>query len=141
MAKEPLMQRTFRRTSRSGNVRRSLAIRLMALVAAAVATAMLALGAAAGATGSIAQVVGSPASYANQQVTLVGTVDPGALAFRGESLYALREAGRVITVLGLAPAPAAGAKLAVTGQVAVRPPDAEITFPPVLLEAQRTSLP
>jgi hypothetical protein len=105
--------------------------------------ALLAAAAPAADSGSVSieEVVDAAASYANREVTLVGTVDPGPIAYHGESLYTLREAGRAISVLGQAPAPAAGAKLAVTGQVAVRPPDEEFTFPPILLETQRTTLP
>lgn len=111
------------------------------LVALAALVAAAALAMAGGSGVSIAEVVDSASTYANQQVTLVGTVDPGPLAYRGESLYTLRQAGRAISVLGRAPAPAAGAKLSVTGQVALRPPDEEFSFPPILLETQRTPLP
>lgn len=109
---------------------------LVALTALVAAVALATAGSV-----SIGQVVDSASTYANQQVTLVGTVDPGPLVYRGESLYTLRQAGRAISVLGRAPAPAAGAKLSVTGQVALRPPDEEFSFPPILLETQRTSLP
>jgi hypothetical protein len=86
---------------------------------------------------TIAEVVDSPASYANQQVTLVGTVDPAPIAYGADSLYTLRQDGRPISVLGRAPAPAAGAQITVTGELTVRPPDEEFTFPPVLLEIER----
>lgn|GEM_PF-5815575 len=131
----------MKRFSSSHRAGRSLVVGLVVLGAVAACMAVMALGAVAGTAVSIAQVADSPSPYANQQVTLVGKVDPGALAYRGESLYTLREAGRAITVLGQAPAPAAGEKLAVTGQVAVRAPDEEFSFPPVLLETQRTALP
>jgi hypothetical protein len=98
---------------------------------------------AAGARGatltSIADIVASPATYADTEVTVAGNVTEQTIGFGGESLYTIRGDERVITVVSHAPAPAMGTHLEVTAKVAVRPPDEEFTFPPVLVESARAT--
>jgi hypothetical protein len=98
-----------------------------------------AAGASAATLTSIADIVASPATYADTEVTVAGDVTAQTVGYGGESLYTIRGDERVITVLSHAPAPAMGAHLEVTATVAVRPPDEEVAFPPVLLESARTT--
>jgi hypothetical protein len=70
---------------------------------------------------------------------VAGDVTEQTVGYGGESLYTLRGDERVITVVSHATAPATGMHLEVTATVAVRPPDEEFTFPPVLIERARTA--
>jgi len=100
----------------------------------------VALAGLAGAT-TIGDVVDAPAQYAGQQVTIVGTVTQETIGYRGESVYTLHDAGKRITVISRANAPAAGDHLQVTATVGFREPDEEFTWPPVLVESGRQLAP
>ena len=86
---------------------------------------------------SIADVVDHRDDFANQEVTVVGTVEAPSLGYRGESFYTLAEDARRINVVSRSAAPAVGKRLHVTAKVLRRPPDAEFDFPPVLQEKTR----
>jgi hypothetical protein len=90
---------------------------------------------------SLLDITDSPQSYANSQVTVVGTAEAPALDYLGESAYDLRDGARAITVFSHGLAPVSGQRIAVTGIVGFRPPDSEFTFPPVLLEIGRQPVP
>jgi hypothetical protein len=94
---------------------------------------------AAGLT-SIADIIATPATYADTQVTVTGTVTNQTIGYGGESLYTIRGDERVITVLSHDDAPAVGSSLQVTATVILRPPDEEFTFPPILVESSRAVL-
>lgn len=100
------------------------------------AAALLAVASAATAapTTTIKAILDAPASFADQTVTVVGTVTELSLGFAGETLYEIRDAGRPITVVGHGPTLTTGEAIQVTGTVRVRPPDEEFTFPPVIQE-------
>jgi hypothetical protein len=98
-----------------------------------------AVGARAATLTSIADIIAAPATYADTEVTVAGNVTQQTVGFGGESLYTIRGDQRVITVVSHAPAPAPGTHLEVTATVAVRPPDEEFTFPPVLVEHARAT--
>jgi hypothetical protein len=106
---------------------------------ASVLLAMGALPARAATLTSIADIIASPASYADTEVTVAGNVTAQTVGFGGESLYTIRGDQRVITVVSHASAPTAGTHLEVTATVVVRPPDEEFTFPPVLVESARAT--
>jgi hypothetical protein len=93
------------------------------------------------ATNSIQDIVDNPDTWANAQVTVVGTVVALSLGYQGQSFYTLSGDGRRIGVVSPSPAPAVGDHLQVAGQVKRRPPDDEFDFPPVLLESDRQSAP
>ena len=106
-----------------------------ALVAASLLLAVLP--AFAGTVTSIADIVDHRDDYANQQVTVVGTVETPNLSYRGEGFYTLTENGRRINVVSPTPAPVVGQRLEVSATVGRKPPDQEFDFPPVLLESSR----
>jgi hypothetical protein len=112
--------------------------RAFAALAGLAATLLLALPARGT---SIADITAAPASFADQQVTVVGTVTGPPLGYQGQSVYTILEDGRKITVVSKGDAPAAGAHLEVTGKVGYRPPDEEFTFPPVIVETARAIAP
>jgi hypothetical protein len=96
------------------------------------------------ATGSLAasvpigDVVVNRDAYANQTVTIEGTVTERSLAYSSDAIYDLRGSDDYsITIVGPAPAPAPGAKLVVTGKVGRKPPDEEFDFPPAIQESDR----
>ena len=95
------------------------------------------LPAVAGTLTSIANIVDHRDAYANQQVTVVGTVVAPSLSYLGEGLYTLSEADRRIGVVSQTPAPAVGERLEVSAKVGRKPPDEEFDFPPVLIESAR----
>ena len=97
--------------------------------------------AAARAATSIASIVDDPPSYANGQVTVVGTVTGLSVGYGGESIYTLEGDTRRITVVSHQPPPAAGASLQVDAKVGYRAPDEEFTWPPLLLESTRAPAP
>ena len=90
---------------------------------------------------SIATIVDDAASYANSQVTVVGTVTGPSAGYGGESIYTLEGDRRRITVVSHQPPPAAGARLMVDAKVGYRAPDEEFTWPPLLLESGRMPAP
>jgi hypothetical protein len=100
----------------------------------AAALVVVATAATAAPTTTIKAILDAPASFADQTVTVAGTVSALSLGFAGETLYEIRDDGRPITVVGHGPALAPGAAIQVTGTVRVRPPDEEFTFPPVIQE-------
>ena len=102
---------------------------------------VMAMPAAARAATSIASIVDDPASYANSQVTVVGTVTGLSAGYGGESVYTLEGDMRRITVVSHQPPPAAGARLQVDAKVGYRAPDEEFTWPALLLESKRTPAP
>lgn len=89
----------------------------------------------------IAAIVDDPASYANSQVTVVGTVTGLSAGYGGESVYTLEAGMRRITVVSHQPPPAPGASLQVEAKVGYRAPDEEFTWPPLLVESLRTPAP
>ena len=93
------------------------------------------------ATTSIADIVDHPDTWANAQVTVVGTVVELSLGYKGQSFYTLNGDGRRISVVSPSPAPAVGDHLQVSGKVGRRPPDEEFDFPSVILESGRQSTP
>ncbi len=95
------------------------------------------LSATAAALTSIADIVDHRDAYANQQVTVVGTVVGPSLSYLGEGLYTLSQDERRIGVVSQSPAPSVGQRLEVTAKVGRKPPDEEFDFPPVLVESAR----
>lgn len=93
------------------------------------------------ATNSIKDIVDHPDTWANAQVTVVGTVVALTLGYQGQSVYTLSGDGRRISVVSRIPAPPVGDHLQVSGQVNRRPPDDEFDFPPVIVESNRQSAP
>jgi len=107
---------------------------------AAACCGILVVGLAAGASAltPIGVIVHDPEGYANQQVTVVGTVTQQSVGYLGEGLYTILGDGRRITVLSRHGAPAPGERLQVTGKVGVLPPgDEEVEVPPLLVESGR----
>ena len=101
------------------------------------AVALLAVAPAHAADTTIKAILDAPAGFADQPVTVSGTVDALSLGFAGETLYQIRDAGLPIAVVGHGTALAPGTQVQVTGTVRVRPPDEEFTFPPVIQESGR----
>ena len=93
------------------------------------------------ATNSIQDIVDHPDTWANAQVTVVGTVAALTLGYQGQSFYTLSGDGRRISVVSASPAPTMGDHLQVSGQVNRRPPDDEFDFPPVIVESGRQPAP
>jgi len=86
----------------------------------------------------IGDVVKNRDAYANQTVTVEGTVTGKALGYKSDAVYDLRGADDfTITIVGRGVVPAAGTKLSVTGKVGRKPPDEEFDFPPVIFESTR----
>ena len=86
----------------------------------------------------IGDVVKRRDAYANQTVTIEGTVTARSIGFASDAIYDLRGIDDyTITVAGKAPAPAPGTRLVVTGTVGRKPPDEEFDFPPVIRESSR----
>ena len=86
----------------------------------------------------IGDVVKNRDAYANQTVTVEGTVTGKALGYKSDAIYDLRGSDDYsITIVGPGPAPAPGTKLVVTGKVGRKPPDEEFDFPPVIRESDR----
>jgi hypothetical protein len=115
--------------------------RCLMLIAAAVLFdgALLVLTATAAAPTAIGAIVDSPASYADQDVTVVGTVSEQSFGYRGESAYTLKGDDRRLSVISSASPPVPGTLLQVTGKIGFRAPDEEFTWPPVLLESGRST--
>jgi hypothetical protein len=102
-----------------------------------VAGAALATATAFAAT-PIGDVVRNRDAYANQTVTIEGTVTEKSFAYKSDAVYDVRGSDDVsITVVGKGTAPAPGTKISVTGTVGRKPPDEEFDFPPVVLESSR----
>ena len=93
------------------------------------------------ATNSIQDIVDNPDTWANAQVSVVGTVVQLTLGYQGQSFYTLSGDGRRISIVSASPAPTVGDHLQVNGQVKRRPPDDEFDFPPVILESGRQPAP
>src|SRR5262249_19690279 len=98
-------------------------------------------GAGIAAATTIAEIVAQPGGFANAAVTVTGTVTAQRLGFAGESLFPLEDAGKRVTVLSKQDAPAVGSRVEVDAKVGFRPPDEEFTWPPLLLETARRSVP
>ncbi len=90
---------------------------------------------------SIQDIVDHPDTWANAQVTIVGTVVTLTLGYQGQSFYTLSGEGRRINVVSPSAAPTVGDHLQVSGKVERRPPDDEFDFPPVVLESGRAAAP
>ncbi len=90
---------------------------------------------------SLAAIIDAPASYAGQEVTVVGTVTDQRLGYAGESVYTISGEDRRITVFSRSVPPTTGDRLEVTAQVGWREPDEEFTWPPILLERDRHPAP
>ena len=90
---------------------------------------------------SIAALLGAPASFADQAVTIDGTVTVQSIGYAGESVYTLQKDDHRITVFSKSAPPHPGDRLQVNGRVGYRPPDEEFTFPPIILESGRQALP
>jgi hypothetical protein len=100
---------------------------------------VLVAGAALAAT-PIGEVVKNRDAYANQTVTIEGTVTERTLGYKTDTVYDLRGSDDYnITVVGRGAAPTPGTKLSVTGKVLRKPPDEEFDFPPVVQETSRTA--
>jgi hypothetical protein len=106
-----------------------------------VVAAVMGTGGGRSGAASILDITDAPQSYANVQVTVVGTAEAPSLDYLGESAYQLRDGTRAITVFSHGLAPLSGQRISVTGVVGFRPPDSEFTFPPVLLETARQPVP
>jgi len=106
----------------------------MRLAMLAVALVVVAKVATAAPTTTIKAILDAPGSFADQTVTVAGTVTELSLGFKGETLYEIRDDGRPIAVVGHGSALVPGTSIEVTGAVRVRPPDEEFTFPPVIQE-------
>jgi len=105
------------------------------------AAALIAVLPGAAAATSIADIVDHPDTYANTQVTVVGAVIPPPLGYLGESIYTIAADDRRITVVSGRSAPANGERIEVSGKVALKPPDEEFTWPPVIRESGRQPAP
>ena len=112
-----------------------------ALVVGLCAAGVLALAEPARATISIHEIIDHPDSWANAQVTVVGTVVNLTLGYQGQSIYTLASDGRRINVVSGKAAPTVGDHLQVSGKVNRRPPNEEFDFPPVLVESARQTAP
>ena len=87
----------------------------------------------------IGEVVRNRDAYANQTVTIEGTVTERSYGYSSDAIYDLRGSDDFnVTIVGRGPAPAPGTKLVVTGKVGRKPPDEEFDFPPVVQETSRT---
>lgn len=111
------------------------------LLAATLAVLALALGPVPSAATSIAAITDDAASFANQHVTVVGTVTEQRLGYAGESFYTLSGDDRRIGVVSRQPPPAVGDHLQVDATVGYKAPDEEFTWPPVLRETARQPAP
>jgi len=99
---------------------------------------LLLLAARSFAATAIGEVVKNRDAYANQTVTVEGTVTGKALGYKSDAVYDLRGTDDfTITIVGRGAVPAAGTKLSVTGKVGRKPPDEEFDFPPVIFESTR----
>jgi hypothetical protein len=88
----------------------------------------------------IGDVVKNRDAYANQTVTIEGTVTEKSFAYKSDAIYDLRGSDDYnITIVGNGTAPAPGTKLSVTGTVGRKPPDEEFDFPPVIVESLRVA--
>jgi len=86
----------------------------------------------------IGDVVKNRNAYANQTVTVEGTVTTRSIGYGADALYDLQGSDDYrITVVGKGGAPAPGTKLVVTGTVRRKPPDEEFDFPPAIHESSR----
>ncbi len=112
-----------------------------ALVVGLCVAGLLASAAPARATISIREIVDHPDSWADAQVTVVGTVVNLTLGYQGQSIYTVAGDGRRINVVSAKPAPTVGDHLQVSGKIDRRPPNEEFDFPPVLVESARQSAP
>jgi len=101
-----------------------------------VLVALVVLAAPAGAT-TIADLLGAPASFKDQTVTVEGTVRAPNVGYQGESAYVLEDGGHRLSVFASDVPPVAGSRLSVTGRVGYKAPDEEFTWPPALLETAR----
>jgi hypothetical protein len=88
----------------------------------------------------ISDVVKHRDTYANQTVTVEGTVTDRSLGYKSDAVYDLRGSDDYnITIVGHGTPPTPGTKLAVTGTVGRKPPDEEFDFPPIILESTRVA--
>jgi hypothetical protein len=108
---------------------------------AAVILGVFLLPLAARAATSIATITDNGAAYADQEVTVVGTVTEQSYGYAGESVYTLQGDERRISVVSKRPPPAVGERLEVGARVGYRSPDEEFTWPPLLLESSRHPAP
>lgn len=86
----------------------------------------------------IGEVVKNRDAYANQTVTIEGTVTARSIAYGADAIYDLQGSDDYrITIVAKGAAPPAGTMLVVTGTVRRKPPDEEFDFPPVIHESGR----
>ncbi len=86
----------------------------------------------------IGDVVQHRDAYANQTVTIEGTVTTKSLAYKSDAIYDVHGSDDYsVTVAGHGAAPAPGTRVSVTGTVGRKPPDEEFDFPPVIIESSR----
>lgn len=86
----------------------------------------------------IGEVVKNRDAYANQTVTVEGTVTTRAIGYGPDALYDLQGSDDYrITIVGKGSVPVPGTKLVVTGTVRRKPPDEEFDFPPAIHESSR----
>ena len=90
---------------------------------------------------SLVEITDTPTSYVDQQVTVVGVSARPDLQYLGESAYTIQGEGRSLTVFSKMPVPTLGERLQLTGILKLRPADSEVTYPPVLFETMRRSVP
>jgi len=97
---------------------------------------------AASAATPIGDLVSHPAPYADTTVTIEGRVVGLTIPYRSEVGYTVQGSDDArVNVVARGASPAQGAHLRVTGTVAYRPPDEEFTFPPLIVESSRETLP
>lgn len=111
------------------------------LCASLVAAGLLSAAAALAGPSSIPAIVADPEAWSGLEVTVVGTVAAPALERTGETVYALVDGDRRITVVGRGSAPGLGDRVEVTATVGWKQPDEEFTWPPVLFELSRQPAP
>jgi hypothetical protein len=88
----------------------------------------------------IGDVVRQRDAYANQAITVEGTVTARSIRYGADALYDLQGADDYrVTVVGKGAAPTPGTTLVVTGTVRRKPPDEEFDFPPVIQESIRAT--
>ena len=86
----------------------------------------------------IGEIVKNRDAYANQTVTVEGTVTARSIGYGADTIYDLQGGDDYrITIVAKGGAPAPGTMLVVTGTVRRKPPDDEFDFPPVIHESSR----
>jgi len=87
----------------------------------------------------IAAIVADGEGYNGQAVMVSGTAVEPAYTYAGEGLYTLTDGDHRITVVAKQPPPTLGSRVTLDAKVGWRTGDDEFTWPPILIEASRTT--